>query len=59
MRFFNNYDSKVILILGFIVILIGIIVYQIENNNNVLYFTSGYGIGWILLGLCLKNYKLI
>ena len=59
MGFFNNYDSVVIISLGFVCILIGVIVYSIENNISALYFTSGFGIGWILLGLNLKNYNLI
>lgn len=59
MSFFNNYDSIVIIILGFIVMLIGVMAYCIENNLLALNFTLGYGIGWILLGLAIKDYNLI
>ena len=59
MRFFKNYDSFVITSLGVIVVIIGLIVYLIENNLPALFFTIGLGVGWILLGLGLKNYKII
>lgn len=59
MVFFKNYDSFVITSLGIIVVIIGLIVHLIENNLLALFFTIGLGVGWILLGLSLKNYKII
>lgn len=54
--FFKNYDSLVITTLGLVIVLVSVVDYCVEHNVLVVFLT-GFGVGWIMLGLFLCNYK--
>ena len=58
-RIFKNEDSLIIFTLGVILLLLGTIVYLIEENMTTTLFIIGYGLAWIQLGLHLSKYKLL
>lgn len=58
MKFFKNYDSFVIVVLGCVTVVLSCFLFYFNIEYNIIFLT-GFGMGWICVGFMISQEKFL